>query len=522
MAADDTLAGSLPVPVFSGVASFGQQVPRGPDGDWMVSYVYRMDAPPPGTVRALDVQTTGGPARRLVLEITPTGYRFIGYSAQGGQLFLRSFSWARGDFFGVWNRFEFTARQLGSQVEYHHGWILVEGATGTGNEVLVPGSSPGHVTSVAMGGNFGDGGGGISLGHLAVLPSADTSLYDRADSAYAGETARTRMTRLAREENIPLSFERGFGTPQMGGQTADTLLTLLQSGAETDGGRLTEDPARIGLRYRERATLYTQEPTLVLDYQAPGLAPPLEPVDDDQDVRNDITVQRAGGTSARAVLEAGPLSVQDPPAGIGKYDESVTLSLYRDSQPADHAAWRLHLGAWDGARYPAVRVLLHKAPHLIPAVLRLREGDLIRIVNLPPWVSREPVDLIVEGWTETLLPRRWEITFVCSPGGPWMTAVADHPTYGKAGTDGSELASALTATATTVRVRTTDGPPWTTDLAEMPVDIAIGGETMRVTAIGAPVSGVQTFTVTRSLNGVVKAHAAGASVALAHPAIASL
>ncbi|MEW2351431.1 hypothetical protein AB0904_27660 [Streptomyces sp. NPDC006684] len=519
MASDDTLAGSLPVPTFSGAASFGQQVPRGPDGDWMVSYVYRMDTPPPGKFRALDVQTTGV-ARRLVLEVASDRYWFTGYGAQGQQLFQLYYTIRNADFFQTWNRLEITARLRGAQTEYHHGWIPVENAVGTGNEAYITGA-PGHVTSVAMSGNVGDTG-GISLGHLAVLPSADTSLYDRADSAYAGESVRTRMTRLALEEGVPLSFERGFGTPQMGGQTADTLLTLLQSGAETDGGRLTEDPARIGLRYRERATLYTQEPALVLDYQAPGLAPPLEPTDDDQDTRNDITVQRSGGSSARAVLEAGPLSVQDPPAGIGRYDESVTLSLYRDDQPADHAAWRLHLGAWDGARYPAVKVLLHKAPHLIPSVLQLREGDLIRIVNLPGWISREPVDLIVEGWTETLLPRRWEITLVCSPGGPWMTAVTDHPTFGTAGTDGSELASALTATATTVRVRTTDGPSWTTDPAEMPVDIAIDGETMRVTAIGAPVSGVQTFTVTRSLNGVVKTHAAGASVALAHPAIASL
>lgn len=60
------------------------------------------------------------------------------------------------------------------------------------------------------------------------------------------------------------------------------------------------------------------------------------------------------------------------------------------------------------------------------------------------------------------------------------------------------------------------GVPWTTDPADMPFDITIGGEVMAVTAIGAIADGMQQFTVARAVNGVQKPHAAGSPMTL-HP-----
>jgi hypothetical protein len=55
---------------------------------------------------------------------------------------------------------------------------------------------------------------------------------------------------------------------------------------------------------------------------------------------------------------------------------------------------------------------------------------------------------------------------------------------------------------------------WTTDGAEVPFDVYVGGERMTVSAIGADTANVQTFTVTRSVNGVVKSHDAGSPIRL--------
>jgi hypothetical protein len=307
----------------------------------------------------------------------------------------------------------------------------------------------------------------------------------------------------------------------MGSQRPNTLLTLLGQCEASDGGVLYEDRSALALRYRCRASHYNQPIALTLDYtQAGHVAPPLEPVDDDQRTRNDRTVTRDGGSSARAVLESGALSIQAPPAGVGTYDDSVTLSLARDSQVEPIAWWRLHLGTWDEARYPTVHINLAAAPLLIPDVLALEIGDRIQIINPPTWLPPGPIDLIVEGYTETIgHPCDWDIVLNCTPAGPWTVGITDDSVLGRADTAGSQLASGINSSATSLSVATTAGPIWTTSGAELPFDIQIGGEVVTVSAISGA-SSPQTFTISaRSVNGVSKSHSAGADVRLAHPAI---
>lgn len=75
----------------------------------------------------------------------------------------------------------------------------------------------------------------------------------------------------------------------------------------------------------------------------------------------------------------------------------------------------------------------------------------------------------------------------------------------------SLLASDLTAVATSIPV---SDAQWTTAAGDYPLDLLIGGEL--VTATGISTAGTQTFTgVTRSVNGVAKAHAAGTPVRVA-------
>jgi hypothetical protein len=74
----------------------------------------------------------------------------------------------------------------------------------------------------------------------------------------------------------------------------------------------------------------------------------------------------------------------------------------------------------------------------------------------------------------------------------------------------------VSETDTSLSVATTLGPLWTTDTDEMPFDINVGGEQMTVTAISGS-SSPQTFTVTRSVNGVTKEHASGSDVRLWTP-----
>ncbi|MFL1904755.1 hypothetical protein ACJWDR_37480 [Streptomyces tauricus] len=521
-AGNDTLPSSLPLPRLTAAATLSAIVPPAAAGRWQVECVYNADdkAPPAAGPEPefLAVSSTGT-VRRWVIAMRADRVRVYGFDASGDDLAFTVMLVGGEDIFHGWYRLRFYVQDLGGgQMEWVVGYANVNGTTSQVSKTIT--ATAGYVQAVTA--NWGPLTEGWSIGHLSVMPTAANTVYDGSDSGYSGETAWERMRRLAEEESIPLARIAGpLETERVGPQRPEKLLDLLAAAGDADGGMLLEDRRRLGLVYRDRSSLYTQEPALTLVYGQPGLAPPLKPVDDDKETRNDRTIVRDGGSSARAVLEAGRLSVQPPPNGIGLYDDSQTLSLAADTQAEPIAYWQLHLGTYDGARYPAVRLLLHNAPHLIPAVLRLREGDLLRLTNLPPWVAFGDVDLIVTGWSETLKPRTWERTFVCAAGGPWNTAKADHPVYGKVGAESGTLATGVDTDDTALTVDTTGALPWTTDPAEMPILIDVGGEHMSVTAIASTTS-PQTFTAVRSVNGVVKAHDAGAPVRLAHSAPASL
>ncbi|MFD3572800.1 hypothetical protein [Streptomyces sp. NPDC058644] len=369
----------------------------------------------------------------------------------------------------------------------------------------------GRITHITVGGGKA---GEVAVGHVVLANTA--AAYTGTGAAligWAGESLSNRLQRIAREEKIPFTYTgrpNAAGT-RLGAQTVAALLDLFQDAADADGGAFHERRDALALAYRTRATLYTQAPALALDYAAREVVAPLEPVDDDQAVRNDVTVQRTGGSSARAVCESGPLSVLAPPDGIGRYTESRTLNLYSDDQCSPYAWWGLHRGTWDEARYPSVSVALHEAPHLAEAVAAVDVGDRAAILHPPPWLPPGTVELLVEGYTETLGVRTWEITFTCSPGGPWLVATLDDTEYATAGSDGTELAAALDQAATVLDVRVTAGPSWPTaalplnttgDMAEGLVGWTPYGGTAARIPTPEPVAGMGPWAVQFTPDGV--------------------
>ncbi|GIH69437.1 hypothetical protein [Sphaerimonospora thailandensis] len=412
--------------------------------------------------------------------------------------------------------------QNGPNVSYAISALVVGQTTGGTWTGTLNGHTVGAVAgvTVAPGGGLGD----TALGHV-VMQTAVTSLYDLASqlNAWDGEQAGQRIRRLCDEEGIPIVVIGGWSDTAMAGpQRPATLLDLLTEAAAADMGILTEPRDRLGLLYRTRKTLYGQRPAVALDYAAGHLVPPLEPVDDDQATRNDVTVKREGGSSARAVRESGPLSVAAPPAGVGRYGEEVTVGVQSDALLPDQAGWRLHLGTVDEARYPSITVdltaeALRADQALASAMCRLDAGDRITVDNLPSWLPPGQVSQIARGLAERLGPFDWDITVACSPESPWRVARYGTARYGLAG---STLAAGVTSAAATLSVSVPDGLIWTTDPAEFPFDIVIGGEVMTVTSITG--TGPQTFTVIRAANGVTKAHSSGAAVVLAEPGIRAL
>ncbi|MFJ2438466.1 carbohydrate binding domain-containing protein [Streptomyces anulatus] len=461
---DNTLPGSSALPAVEGGGRMVGAVPppSGTTTQWSVHMVYTVDSPPATDGEFLSWRTTGTVRRWRIVQ-RQSHADIEGYDAAGDLLVDQAVA-IGDDVFEGWQRFYFWVSQSGGTVTWRLDWHNIGGPAGGVGSTYT--GTVGRVSQVDT--QFGTSISGLKVGHIAVMPVAATAAYTSADHGFSRETAIARMRRLANEESAQLDLtwidgDTAADTERLGPQRPDTLLTLVQEAADTDGGILYEPAERLGLVYRDRASLYNQPVCLALDYTARGeVPPPLEPIEDDQRLRNDITVTRSGGSSGRAVAETGPLSVLPPPDGVGVYDESVTLSLATDDQPARIAQWRMHLGTWDEARYPTITVWLHAAPHLIEEVLGLDIGDRLQISNPPPWLPPGVIDQHMHGYTERLGLYEWPITMNCAPAGPWQVGVVEDPVLGRADTDGSELASAATASATSLSVAVTVGPRWIT------------------------------------------------------------
>ncbi|MFG2963590.1 hypothetical protein ACGFZS_09900 [Streptomyces sp. NPDC048288] len=488
-AADDTLPGSSPLPVLQVGASFVALVPSVAAGTWQVELVYNLDAMPAALTTLFEVRTTGT-ARRVRARVATNQVLIDGLDADDVSVF--SATGTAPQFNGSWARLQIKAVQSGANVQYVARWIVI-GGSGFAVSTTVA-ASPGYVLDVRS--SFGTGLDGMRWGHLAVFNSETDAPFNSADQAFNGETAGTRLRRLSVEESLPITVTGVIADQaRMGPQRPATLLEQVEQCEAADGGILVEDRERLGLRYRSRTSQLNQTPALTLSYGQRGLAA-LEPSPDDVDVRNDITVTRIGGSSGRAELLTGPMSVQDPPDGIGRYDDAVDLNLYRDYQAEPMAWWLVYQGTWDEARYPTVTILLHRAPELIPAILDLSEGDLIRITDLPDFLPPGPLDLLVQGYSEQLRPRAWRIDLVCVPAGPYQVGVVEDSVAGRvdANPGGSLLAVSATAVDTQLVVHTpaagasylpvpfiTSSGPVPTYAAEFPFDVRVAGEVIRVT-----------------------------------------
>ncbi|TXL91576.1 hypothetical protein [Streptomyces sp. IB2014 016-6] len=529
-AADDTLAGSSPLPKLKNPATLSGGVPRSGVAGWQVEMVYLLPSLPVAQTEILRVDVGGSTIRSAHVYASTAGIRVEARNADGDVIAFILFSNASAlaAFHGSWNRLSIHVSDAGGgTTNLVATWRDVNGVAGRSWAFTIYTGTLGYVSGVS--GAWGAATEGMALGHLGVMAIAGSgtapgsTYYDGADDGYNGETAGARILRLCGEEGISAAL-RGSPTltARMGPQRPATLLDLLVECSDADIGILMEHPRRLGLFYRTRKSLENQAPLLVLDYAAKHVATPLEPTDDDKTTRNDITVTRAGGSSSRAIVESGPLSVLAPEAGgVGQYDQALTMSLYDDSQPAQIANWLAHLGTWDEARYPSVRVRLHRHPELIPAVLKAQIGDNIRIINAPDFVQPGPIDLQIRRIAHSPLPRAWEVTFDCLPAGPWNVAVVGQS---KADTAGCVLNGSMSSSSGIANVLTAVGPRWVdsaTYPSDFPFDVLVGGEVMTVTSCsGTALS--QTFGVTRAVNGVVKAHPSGTPVSLARPAVVAL
>lgn len=354
------------------------------------------------------------------------------------------------------------------------------------------------------------------LGVTGVADSLVGSTAQKIFNGYRGETAWNRYLRICTENGITrFSIGLSTDTQAMGPQRSDTLIAILKEIVDTDDCRIDDERFDIALTMRSRRSMCGQAPALTLTYPA-QVKPPFRKIIGDKGAKNRVTVKNREGGEVTAELLTGAMSVQAPPAGVGEAKGSVDVNVADEiAQLEPLADWHLAKGTLSRPRYEQVSVDLLANPGLEAAVNAVREGDMVRVTGY----EADPIDLLVVGIVNDGGAVEHTTTFKTEPYEPYMTGLYD---------DGVSRYDSRTSTVNTVQ--TTTSTNWSikaTDANDTwslatPYDWMVAGEKVTVTAmsvvtVGGPTSYTQVATVTRSVNGVVKAQAVGNEIHIANP-----
>lgn len=493
MGANSGLPSSAPLPTTEAGALLVAPLPTLPDQSlgWRVEMVYYLDELPTERAGWIRVDTSGGGIAQIVGYIGGNEARIRLLDDEGGIVSenwwgLPSAAQALAAATSGWCRVRLVAVPMTGGWDYRLWWTPIgtneSWYTNTGFVGAQPFTRPTRLNSLWNTLT------NMPIGHVTYVNDPATDVYGGGtggpDTAYLGERALVRMRRLAQEEQLPISVP-GYLTdsPRMGPQRIDTLLGLLQECADADGGILLERREVAGLQYIATQLLYEQDHRLELSARSNEIASPFSPVLDDQRIRNDVTVRREGGSEARATDEQSI-------AESGLYDESVTLNLADDAVLPNIAAWRLHLGTLPGMRYPQLTTDLTIAPQQVLPWLDIDSGSRVRVADLPPQHPQGDVELMVEGYTETLTPTRWEITANASPGSVWDVGEVESDEYGRVDSDTSVLAAPVDAATSTLIVHTPDSLPWVTAAAPLNTNGDFEESAAGWTGVGATITRV--------------------------------
>lgn len=324
---------------------------------------------------------------------------------------------------------------------------------------------------------------GVAMAHWSIFDQWNFSAVFAAAYGYDGESPTTRIARLAAEEGLELTTT-GSSSVTMGPQKPGSLLSLLRECEAADGGVLF-DGRNAGLSYIAESGRVNVAATMTLAAASKEvIGAPAATHDDQRDLNRATVSLSSGAGSATFEQFTGTLGS----ATIGVYETSLTANLHDAGDAQDLAAWRVHLGQADGLRYPSLSLDLigtaKRTGTTAPtAWLNCTVGSRIDVTGLRSVAATFPpgdLQVLVEGWSETITPKTWTATVNASPYGPWNLGVLD---TNRADCGASVTGSTMTTSSTTVDVMVSDACTWSHAGGDF--SVTIGGEQMTVTAVSA-------------------------------------
>lgn len=415
---DDTLPGSQATASLSGsdgsILQFRIPSKTTPNG-WAVLWFFKMSTLPSLPTEMVEVKCSGTMTRWSVYADATT-FTWSGYDRDGAVIASATSPFAVNP--REWVAMQVETNVSGGTTEVDLLWHQVGTETFYAATDTYTGSSqkPDYFSVIAAGDE-------MSIAHVWAgdndLPFVD-STFALVSDGFRGETAGARIERICGENNVPIYLLAGDTEP-MGRQRAMKIVDLLRECESADQGVLCERGN--ALMYIPRERRYNVPVAMALDWSLGHLAEAPEPTDDDQRLRNQWTVSRVDGGSVRVADDA---SIDE----AGTYDDSAELNINSDSRLIDFAGWFLNLSTADYLRWPRITIDLIAHPELIQQWLACRIGSRITVANPPDTqLAGEVIDLIIEGYNETINNYAWTVELACSPAQPWQIGTYDDTTY---------------------------------------------------------------------------------------------
>jgi hypothetical protein len=413
-AGDDTLPGATTSATLNtaNVSRFRTTIASSPTPDgYAALWFFRLDTIPAVSTPFLEMSSKGT-MTRFTLALEPAGLSWNGYSDDGTLI-------ANATSLYVVDPTKWIAMQLetnvsGGTTSVALIWHEVGSSTFYASTDTYTGtSSKPDVCSIWAVTNS------MSLGHVWFgdndLPFVDSTFMLVSDG-FRTEQAADRIARLCAESNVPVYILSGETEP-MGRQRPGKLVDLLRECEGADQGILCERGN--ALMYVPRVRRYNASVDMALDWSLGHLDEAPEPTDDDQRYRNKWTVSRIDGGTVTVTDEASI-------AKAGTLDDSADLNIADDSRLADFAGWFLNDSTADYLRWPRIKINLVAHPELIPQWLACRIGSRITLANPPSTqLAGEVVDLVIEGYTETINNYVWTVELACVPAQAWLIGAYD-------------------------------------------------------------------------------------------------
>ncbi len=391
-----------------------------------------------------------------------------------------------------WMSIELT--QNGANVDCLVGIIREDGTFGIPTDTL-NGVTIGRISRLSF---TPEPASGVALGHVII--GTDTGAFANylqfvsnaanGVNGYRSELADARLLRLFTAAGITYGNTQSTlaDDTQMGSQEPKMLGDLIWETVDTDGGILFEHKPFLAAVLASRFALYNQARAAALEWR--HLTLPFAPSPVDIDLFNDMTVSNEGGRSARYTIPDGDpwhRTTEPPPDGVGLRSGRADVNLYPDDDLDLHAAWQAHVYSWRERQFNQVTLDLHRSDFGaadIAAVRALRPGHVINIdtTNAPPYVPYNEIRLMVQGATEEITQHTHRIVLNTIPADIFEVATVD--------AEGSYLAQPIDSDDTTFKISPpSKGPAWSMSGGDLPYNIQIAGQPMRVTAIAESIPG---------------------------------